>query len=248
VSAGDRDKERSGTVAVVQWWGRIAIIGALAITACANEPSNGIDVPTTAESTSSNGGVVTSSVAGEPADAASVPDSSTKPDVLVEGATGDGVLALQRELVDRGHPVDVDGIFGPGTTAAVREVQELLLLDPDGLVGPKTIAVLGLGTAGAAAPGVTATELADAIVAYLDDTSTSVPADVVAAIGEYQVFEIPGGQWTVTAPAPGVGGRTIVGFAYAGEGGVYVYMDLCIRAQTATLPAAFCGLWSVSGH
>ncbi len=176
------------------------------------------------------------------------PVPTANPDVLAEGATGDSVLALQRELRDRGYPIDVDGIFGPGTTSAVRQVQDLLLLDVDGLVGPETSAMLGLGGESAAAAGVTADQLADAIIAYLNDLEISVPSDVVAALGVYRDFDPANVEWTVGEPAAGVNGRTIYGFVFSGDGGVYIYGDLCIRPQTKSTPAAFCGIWYISFH
>lgn len=51
--------------------------------------------------------------------------------------TGDTVL-LQELLLHAGHPVSVDGSFGAGTDAAVREFQRRNGLEVDGIVGPKT--------------------------------------------------------------------------------------------------------------
>ena len=48
------------------------------------------------------------------------------------------VRALQDLLRERGHPVAVDGIFGPLTHDAVREFQEAQDLVVDGVVGPRT--------------------------------------------------------------------------------------------------------------
>ncbi len=59
------------------------------------------------------------------------------------GATGDVVRRLQRAL--RRTPnleLVVDGIYGPGTEAAVRAYQEGASLAPDGIVGPLTWAAL----------------------------------------------------------------------------------------------------------
>jgi hypothetical protein len=52
-------------------------------------------------------------------------------------ATGDLVKQVQQKL--RLNP---DGVFGPGTEAAVREFQRSKGLVPDGIVGPKTWALL----------------------------------------------------------------------------------------------------------
>ena len=53
---------------------------------------------------------------------------------------GDDVAALQERLVVLGlFAGPVDGIFGPNTEAALRELQRGLGLDPDGLCGPATL-------------------------------------------------------------------------------------------------------------
>ena len=72
------------------------------------------------------------------------------------GAEGDGVKTLQRALAKSGHPLPVDGEFGPITDKAVRAFQAAHGLAVDGVVGPKTraaiMAALGNGTA---SPGAT---------------------------------------------------------------------------------------------
>jgi len=56
---------------------------------------------------------------------------------LRRGATGDLVRVIQSKC-----GVTVDGQFGPGTEAAVREVQRAHQLVPDGIVGPITWKIL----------------------------------------------------------------------------------------------------------
>ena len=51
---------------------------------------------------------------------------------------GDGVLVLQDALRDEGYEIDVDGMFGPGTEAAVFDYQSSVGIASDGLVGPNT--------------------------------------------------------------------------------------------------------------
>jgi hypothetical protein len=57
---------------------------------------------------------------------------------------GEDVLALQRALAANGLRVTVDGVYGPETVAAVVAYQDRQGLSPDGVVGPKTSASLGL--------------------------------------------------------------------------------------------------------
>lgn len=59
-------------------------------------------------------------------------------DLLKKGSKGDAVRMLQQNLTKLGFAVDVDGIFGPGTDSAVRELQALFGYTVDGLVGPGT--------------------------------------------------------------------------------------------------------------
>ncbi len=59
--------------------------------------------------------------------------------VLREGSRGDAVKALQEQLKTLGYNIgNVDGIFGPGTTAAVKLFQSDNGLTPDGIVGQRT--------------------------------------------------------------------------------------------------------------
>lgn len=66
------------------------------------------------------------------------------PSVLREGDTGIGVRELQYYLAYLGRfnteipPVEIDGVFGPATTAAVRAVQQIYGLPVDGIVGVET--------------------------------------------------------------------------------------------------------------
>ncbi|MBR6791470.1 MAG: peptidoglycan-binding protein [Oscillospiraceae bacterium] len=66
------------------------------------------------------------------------------PDVLREGERGSGVRVLQYRLALIGRyisqlpPVQIDGIFGPGTKNAVIAFQRYAGLSPDGVVGQTT--------------------------------------------------------------------------------------------------------------
>lgn len=63
---------------------------------------------------------------------------------VAEGSTGDAVRGVQEEFQYRnlsGDPskgIQIDGIFGPKTDAAVRGFQDALDLKVDGIVGPLT--------------------------------------------------------------------------------------------------------------
>lgn len=67
------------------------------------------------------------------------------PPTVALGATGPVVVQLQQRLPAEFNVV-IDGIFGPATERAVRTVQRVAFLNDDGVVGPQTWAVLGLGT------------------------------------------------------------------------------------------------------
>lgn len=164
--------------------------------------------------------------------------------VLRPGDSGELVRRLQQELRDRGYAVDLDGQFGPGTEAAVREEQRDVGVEADGLVGPQTRAAFGIGDA-TASPYRSTAEFVNALIARLNgDRSVSVPADAVVAIGE---IDIPGVDWTAQGAESGPAGRTLTSIVYSGEGGVYLYGQICTRpAADGTI--AWCGLWNLAAH
>ena len=66
-------------------------------------------------------------------------DPATQPTtMLLRGDRNDSVTYLQSLLQARGHTLQVDGIFGPGTEAAVKAFQRAANLTADGIVGAKT--------------------------------------------------------------------------------------------------------------
>lgn len=69
------------------------------------------------------------------------------PPTIRRDSTGDAVTMLQRILTSYQHPPydpgGVDGTFGPRTEQAVKAFQSDFGLDADGIVGPKTWAMLG---------------------------------------------------------------------------------------------------------
>jgi peptidoglycan hydrolase-like protein with peptidoglycan-binding domain len=66
---------------------------------------------------------------------------------LSQGATGTFVRTVQFQLGERGHPVPVDGEFGPVTDQTLRNVQSAFRVAVDGTVGPVTWGILIAGSA-----------------------------------------------------------------------------------------------------
>ncbi len=62
---------------------------------------------------------------------------------LQSGSKGDDVKALQKLLNDQGYELEVDGVFGRGTLAAVRAFQKANDLEVDGVAGTATQEALG---------------------------------------------------------------------------------------------------------
>ena len=58
------------------------------------------------------------------------------------GSRGELVTELQEALVALGYSVDTDGIFGPGTAAAVKKFQKEHGLAADGIAGERTLAAV----------------------------------------------------------------------------------------------------------
>lgn len=71
---------------------------------------------------------------------------------IKEGSKGSEVKFLQQALVSRGYSIEVDGIFGPKTKAAVIAYQKAEGLSTDGICGPKTWSHLGFETPDEVAP------------------------------------------------------------------------------------------------
>ncbi len=66
---------------------------------------------------------------------------------LQNGSEGDLVSALQEALNNEGYDLEVDGIFGDGTEAALRDYQANNELSVDGIAGPDTLDALGIQVA-----------------------------------------------------------------------------------------------------
>lgn len=57
---------------------------------------------------------------------------------------GENVRKMQEALIKAGYAITADGIFGPGTQAAVKQYQQANGLTVDGIAGKNTLAKLGL--------------------------------------------------------------------------------------------------------
>ncbi|MEB3299327.1 MAG: peptidoglycan-binding domain-containing protein [Candidatus Sericytochromatia bacterium] len=79
--------------------------------------------------------------AASPSVSHSIKPGDVRP-VLLEGSSGPTVRALQNRLNVLGAKLDVDGIFGPATAAAVKLFQKVVGLVQDAIVGPDTWAAL----------------------------------------------------------------------------------------------------------
>ena len=75
---------------------------------------------------------------------AEAPQPSVDYDTVRRGSRGDWVERLQTALVQEGRTLQVDGIFGPATEAALKAHQAAEGLNPDGIAGKKTYQSLGL--------------------------------------------------------------------------------------------------------
>jgi len=101
--------------------------------------------------------------------------------ILREGDQGPDVFELQNRLKAQGFPSGaIDGEFGPGTTAAVIAFQRSEGLLPDGVVGPRTAAALGVARPNlppsAAMPNITIGIVAKMFPATrLDNIKTNLP-------------------------------------------------------------------------
>ena len=105
----------------------------ITITKKINGGLNGIDQRRAYLSTAKNvlAGLAAKDVAG------TIPDPQADP-VLHRGDTIAEVSDVQRLLSAAGYAVTIDGSFGPGTEAAVKQMQTDNGLSPDGIVGPAT--------------------------------------------------------------------------------------------------------------
>ena len=133
-AAPSRRPSRAVLIVVV-----LAVCALLGILAAAGVFSGGgTPAPaTTSEITTAQTPTTTAAVTTTKAPVA-VPTSTLKP-----GDTGAEVTKLQRALAQAGYsPGSIDGVYGPGTTDAVKQFQRAHGLAADGVAGPQTLAAL----------------------------------------------------------------------------------------------------------
>ena len=93
------------------------------------------------------------------------------------GSSGNDVSELQRILKENGYSLDVDGIFGSQTQAAVTDYQTKKGLDVDGIVGDQTWGSLTGGVTDTSAPSaaVTGEAIGSSKKSYYEGINTSIP-------------------------------------------------------------------------
>ena len=114
--------------------------------------------------------------------------------LVKSGSQGHPVPALQYLLQARGHPVTVDGKFGPMTRAAVESFQTADQITVDGIVGPQTWAVLNQtpypAPTGLSVGSVTLAVTWDAVTVN-GQAVASYTVEAVGLNGEVYVHETP---------------------------------------------------------
>ncbi|MHB1392397.1 MAG: peptidoglycan-binding domain-containing protein [Clostridia bacterium] len=112
--------------------------------------------------------------------------------LLVDGSFGNEVWLLQTLLNNNGYKLKVDGFFGKGTLEAVKDYQSKNGLKADGIVGPKTVALLKPVTAAPVAPEKPVTEVKPAV----DAVTTASIVDKEAA---FEKGISKDGTWIIAA-------------------------------------------------
>ncbi|MDL2319383.1 SH3 domain-containing protein, partial [Eubacteriales bacterium OttesenSCG-928-A19] len=84
------------------------------------------------------------SAAGRPVLDFTAENNPQYPYVMLPGDMGNSVIDLQVTLQHMGYDVPSDGCYGDATQAALTNVQRLLNIDADGLVGPQTRRIIGV--------------------------------------------------------------------------------------------------------
>lgn len=138
---------------------------------------------------------------------------------LEKGDTGSNVTWAQQRLNVHGASLDVDGIFGSATDAAVRAFQSAHGLDVDGIIGTNTKATLEKDPVSASGTytvksGDTLSEIA---VAYGTTVDALVSLNGISnpdVINVGQVLKVTGTASTTPDPSPMPSGDYVVGREY----------------------------------
>jgi len=140
--------------------------------------------------------------------------------VLRPGGTSAGTAAVQRALIDQGFavPGGAGGYYGAQTQQALKNFQAAAGLEPDGILGPKTMKALDRY---APAPGKTAWDKgSDQSLVPSPEVAPGKKARVVVAIGQHRAFafdksgnltKIYGVRTGKSGHADGRGGATMPG-------------------------------------
>ena len=99
---------------------------------------------------------------------------------LAPGDRGDAVRTLQRLLVENGADIEIDGVFGPGTQAAVEAFHDARFDRPRATAGPDTWAELGVPST-----------IIDVVTGATTDVAGRIALEVILADGP-----APGVEWT----------------------------------------------------
>lgn len=109
--------------------------------------------------------------------------------MLRRGSRGQDVVLLQQALNQYGYGLSVDGVFGPGTDAAVRDFQHRSGLSVDGVVGPNTWSALGVNPGGGGYTPANYTPTGG------EGTYTVQSGDTLSGIAQWAYGD--GGKWNI---------------------------------------------------
>lgn len=104
--------------------------------------------------------------------------------VYRQGSSGQEVRTIQTKLVNWGYfSGDVDGVYGPQTTEAVKAFQRKNGLTPDGVAGPATLRALGMSTTGGDTPASSQQNSVDLLARVISAEARGEPYSGQVAVG-----------------------------------------------------------------
>lgn len=146
---------------------------------------------------------------------------------LRPGSRGTAVRSLQRALRQRGFRIRVDGVYGPGTRAAVRALQRRMKLRPTGVADTKLLKRLKLQTRAVASAGATGPVRGTGMLSVFPVVGNYTYFDDFGAArhqGSHQGTDVMADKGTpLVAVADGVMKR--VQRTESGLGGIYVWLQ-----------------------